>query len=104
MPSLLFNKKLFQGDLLRLLLVEKADVKLRFADLKGVNASHRLQKELSEEGQLSVLASSGVITIAKEFDGGNDAKIPLVIANLESWTQAEKILQTTFDFHHAERA
>lgn len=96
-PSLLFDRKLFQGDLLRLLLVDNARVGLSLADLKGVNGSHRLQKDLSEEGQLSVLASSGVITIAKDFDGRNDANIPLVVANLESRIQAEQILQTTFE-------
>ncbi len=72
-------------------------MELSFADLKGVDPSHRLQKELSEEGQLSILASSGVITIVRDFDRGNDAKIPLVIPNLESRTQAERILKMAFE-------
>ena len=95
--SPLFNKKLFRGDFLRLLLVENARVELSLRDLTGVKFLRRLQGNLTREGQWSVLASSGVITIARDFDWRGGARIPLVIPNLDSRTQAEQILHTTFE-------
>jgi hypothetical protein len=101
-PSLLFNMKLFQGDFLRLLLVENARVELSFSCLTSFSLLSRLQKDLSEDDQLSVLASAGVITIARGFYWRDGEWIPFAIPNLDSRTQAEKILQATFEIFRTE--
>jgi hypothetical protein len=93
--SQLLNKKLFQSDVLRLLTMKDARVMLSLDDLKGVEPMVRVQDGLGKEGQLSVLAASGVLTIAPECDWTSDW-IPLMIPNFECQSVALGVLRRSF--------
>ncbi len=94
-PSLLFNKSLFDGDVMRLLLVKGARIELPWAALIGSGGDGRLHAGLSSSGQRSLLVSSGILTLAPECSA-RDVLLPLFIPNEEARVQAESILLTTF--------
>jgi hypothetical protein len=68
---------------MRLLLVKDANVELSLRELQGTDGSTRLQSELAASGQLSVLVSSCVLTLASKCVS-NSSPVPLIIPNLES--------------------
>jgi hypothetical protein len=90
--SQLLNKQLFQSEVLRLVVSKDARVMLSLDDLKGVDPMVRVQDGLGKEGQLSVLAASGVLTIAPECDWTSNP-IPLMIPNFECQNAAVGVLQ-----------
>jgi hypothetical protein len=97
-PSLLFNKNLFEGDVMRLLLgkdgSKDAFVALTLEQLKGIGGDMKLKPQLSGVAQLSLLVSSGVLTLSPECNA-NSSTLSLIIPNVESRAQAEMILQST---------
>jgi hypothetical protein len=95
-PSPLFNKELFQSDVLRLFVVKDARVELHLRDLMSSVTLVLWQKGLTSEGQLSVLAAAGVVTIAPEC-GASSTMIPLLIPNFGSQAPAEQILRWSFE-------
>jgi hypothetical protein len=93
--TLLFNKSLFDSDVMRLLLVKDARIMVELADLDGSSPEARLQPGLLPEGQMAVLVSSGILSIAPECSD-RDEQLPLFIPNVEARVQVEEILKASF--------
>jgi hypothetical protein len=88
--SLVFNKRLFDRDMMRLLLVKGARVELWYRDMFDA-----LQVDMSTRSQVALLVSRGVLSLAPECSV-HDTMLPLYFPNVEARSQAEAILRTTF--------
>jgi hypothetical protein len=96
MSSHLFSKNLFGDDTMRLLLNEGARMSSSWSALKR-SKEEKWNAPLSAQGQMSVLVSSGILSIARDFDVNSQSDdVWLEVPNEESRIQAELILQSSF--------
>jgi hypothetical protein len=93
--SLVFNKRLFDRDMMRLLLVKGARVELSTDDLIGCSGHGTLQVDMSTRSQVALLVSRGVLSFAPECSV-NQTYLPLYFPNIEARSQAEAILRNAF--------
>jgi hypothetical protein len=93
--SVLFDATLFKGDVMRLLLVKDARIMMELADLDGSSEDGRVQAGLSQDGQMALLVSSGVLTLAPECRA-SDESVAMLIPNCDARIQAEVIYVSTF--------
>jgi hypothetical protein len=87
-----FSKRLFDRDMMRLLLVKGARVELSSDDLIGCSGHGTLQVDMSTESQKALLVSRGVLSFAPECSV-HQTWLRLYFPNIEARSQAEKILQ-----------
>jgi hypothetical protein len=90
-----FNKRLFDRDMMRLLLVKGARVELSSDDLIGCSGHGTLQVDMSTRSQMALLVSRGVLSLAPECSA-HQTYLPLYFPNIEARSQAEKILRNVF--------